>query len=225
MEFLEATKAVLTALARYEVPLTIRLTKNDAALFKWLLNSRSLFQRCKARGRPKDGLLIYQSFEKTFELDGHFWLQYGLYCRRLGQDSLAMDYLKKSIQAYPGNPFAIHALADLKLRVATKESVPSLVAEKYISEAVEVLLSLDARQDSKSDLYPIATLGTGHIDALVRRGLDNEARIAAQRYFDRTQELLRNTSSSKLERVRNSLLTYLSTDVWNPASFAEMSWE
>ena len=223
--FLDAVRAILTALSRYEVPLTIRLTKNDSALFKWLLSARSLFQRCNARGTPAEGLSIYEHFEKTFELDGHFWLQYGLYCRKLGQDESAIEYLNKSIQAYPGNSFAIHALADLKLRVAVRESVSTSVAAKYIGEAVEDLLGLDARQDSKSDLYPIATLGTRHIAALLRLGREAEARAAAQRYFDRVQQLMRSASSAKLARLRNSLLAYASTGIWNPASFAEMPWD
>jgi hypothetical protein len=136
-----------------------------------------------------------------------------------------MEHLKNSIQAYPGNAFAIHALADLKLRVAAKQTVPSSLAEKYIGQAVEDLLNLDARQDSTSDLYPIATLGTRHIDVLIRLGHDSEARSAAQRYFDRTQQLLRDGSPAKLGRLRNSLLMYVSTGVWSPASFAEMPWD
>ena len=136
-----------------------------------------------------------------------------------------MEYLNKSIQAYPGNPFAIHALADLKLRVAARDSVSTSVAAKYIGQAVEDLLSLDARQDSKSDLYPIATLGTRHIAALRRLGREAEARSAAQRYFDRVQQLMRSASSPKLELLRNSLLTYVSTEIWNPANFAGMLWD
>jgi tetratricopeptide (TPR) repeat protein len=223
--FLDAVKAILTALSRYEVPHTIRLTKNDSALFKWLLSAKSLYKKCNARGSPEKGLSIYQCFEKTFELDGHFWLQYGLYCRKLGEDEAALEYLKKSIQAYPGNAFAVHALADLKLRVATKASVSTSVAETYISEAVEDLLNLDARQDSRSDLYPIATLGTRHIAALLHLGREAEAQSTAQRYFDRVQQLMRSASSPKLERLRKSLLIYASTGIWSPASFAAMPWD
>jgi tetratricopeptide (TPR) repeat protein len=159
-EFLESVKSILWALARYEAPLITRLTKNDASLFRWLLNNRSLYRRCSRRERSEDGLAIYESFEKAFELDGHFWLQYGLYCRRLGKLDRAMTYLNQSVQAYPQNIYAIHALADLKLQAAADLNCPPSTAQNYINEAIEELLKLDARQSTEHGAvcaFPLAS--------------------------------------------------------------------
>jgi hypothetical protein len=220
-EFLESVKSILGALARYEPPLTTRLTRNDASLFRWLLNNRSLHRRCSRRGQSEDGLAIYESFEKAFELDGHFWLQYGLYCRRLGKVDRAMVYLNKSVEAYPQNPYATHALADLKLRVAADLSCPSTTAQTYINEAVEELLKLDARLSSEYDIYPIVTLGTRHLQALIVRGKQDEARLAAKRYFDRAQALARWAPTRALEQLKQSLLLYSSTGAWSPIDYDE----
>jgi tetratricopeptide (TPR) repeat protein len=218
--FLESAVSILDVLSHYESPLTAHLTRNDALLFRWLLNSKSLYNRCKKKGNAQDGLLVYEKFEKAFELDGHFWLQYGLYCRKLGKYDRAMTYLNKSVEAYPQNPFAIHALADLKLLVAADLSVPTVLAQSYIEEAVAGLIGLDARSDVVGvDIYPIVTLGTRHLQALISRGLEDQARAAAKPYFERAQELGRRSPLPVLEQLKRSLLLYHSTGDWVPVVY------
>jgi hypothetical protein len=52
---------------------------------------------------------VYADFEVDFQLDGHYWLQYGLFLSKIGELDNAHEMMRRSIQAYSNNPFAIHA--------------------------------------------------------------------------------------------------------------------
>jgi len=212
--YLQAVIAILTALSRYQVPLITSLSRIDAQLFKYLLNYRSLMRRARAQGRPKAALKVYERFEKAFEQDGHFWLQYALYVRNVGDVARALDLLDKSIQAYPDNPQAIHARADLKLRIAAEPITSHELAQAYIDEAVADLLRLDARQDARADLYPIVTLADKHVGALIRRGRTAEAKERARGYFAQVRERERIFRAPILSRLMANLLKFATTGVW-----------
>lgn len=217
--YLHAIQLILDGLSKYNVPLIKHLNKNDAALFKWLLNYRSIYKRCKQHELPWRGLGIYENFEKTFELDGHYWLQYGLYARRLGDYDRSMSYLKKSVEAFPENAFAIHALADLKLLVAADLNLTAVHAQILIEEAVADLLRLDARTDLGADVYPIITLATRHMQALVSRGQKQQAIEKAKVYFSKISHVEKLVSATIIRDVRNSLILYTTTGVWNPVKY------
>jgi len=213
-DYLVAVEAILSVLARYQVPLITSLSRLDAQLFKYLLNHRTLFRRSRTVGIPGAGLALYEKFEKAFEQDGHFWLQYGLYARGLGKTQMALDLLDKSIQAYPENPQAIHARADLKLRLASDPDVSDARANSMIEEAVADLLSLDARDNSRTDLYPLVTLADRHVFALMKRHQSSKAKECARRYFAQVQERERHVNAPILSRLKANLLKYVTTGVW-----------
>lgn len=207
--YLEAIERVLEALSQYDVPVIKHVTKNDAALFKELLNYRSLHKRCSKIGQARDGLYIYQRFEKAFELDGHFWLQYGLYCRQIGRIESSLEYLKRSVDAYPENIFAIHALADIKLDLALSDSISNQQATTFLHEAAETLMKLDARDSASRDYYPIATLATKHVAGLHSRSSVEDAVHAARQYFTRVQYLSKFNDQPVLEALKIHLAKYI----------------
>ncbi|HWA89023.1 MAG TPA: SIR2 family protein [Rhizomicrobium sp.] len=217
--FLEALNSLLTMLSRYKVPLLSSLSRADAQLFKFLLNHRTLLRRCRAAGEQTMGLAVYEKFEKAFELDGHFWLQYGLYCRSLGRLSDALRFMSKSIDAFPENPAAIHAVADLKLRLAADPSVSDAIAHRYIEEAVPQLLRLDAKQDGRTDLYPIVTLADRHIHALLMRKQPERAREVARRYFPRIQEHERAFGAHILRQLMTNVMKFVTNGIWTQTDY------
>ncbi len=109
--------AVLSTFRKYENPIVKSVNRLDSTLFRFLLNNSFVYEQAKRRGNAFAGKEIYNSFEIDFQLDGHFWLQFGLFLTLCDEFDEALGMLKKSIQAYPDNAFAVHAYARLRLQV------------------------------------------------------------------------------------------------------------
>lgn len=160
-------KAMLFTFTKYQIPVTKHVSRPEAALFRFLLNREFVRERDIRGGNKFAGLDIYSEFEIHFQLDGHFWLQYGLYYQRIGDFQNAIDMLDKSIQAYPGNAFAIHARAQERLFQARNRAVYDSETRKLISDAVVDLERLSANPLLEIDQYPLVTLGNLHTIALI----------------------------------------------------------
>ena len=102
---------ILGTYTRYKVPIVKNVSRMDSILFKFLLNHNFTSDLARRRHAREEGRAIYEKFEVEFQLDGHFWLQYGQYLVSIGQDEEALSVLSKSIQAYADNPYAVHAYA------------------------------------------------------------------------------------------------------------------
>ncbi|MBZ9909711.1 SIR2 family protein [Mesorhizobium sp. BR115XR7A] len=221
-------ETVLAAMVRYYVqftsPIIRNLTSHDAQLFKYLLNSNNIYQIFATAGDKSGAVKFYAQFEVLLQLDGHFWLQYALLLRRLGRQQEALEMLGRSIEAFPGNRYAQHALAQQKLIVAAHHDMFTTSTQKLIDEAVTTLMerhhSMGAeRLKGALDEYPIVTLGYYHIDALMSHSQVDKAVAAAKLYFSEVDGLLKKYSDPILMELRTRLLTLASTSEWRRLSY------
>jgi tetratricopeptide (TPR) repeat protein len=182
-------------------------------LFKFILNHNFVGDLARRRNQVEEGLRVFQSFEIVFQLDGHFWLQYGQYLVMFGELEPALHALEKSIAAYPENIFAVHALADLQLRVAYNREIYDATTVALIGDAVETLQGLHIAQSVETDFYPIVTLADRHVSALIKHGQGKPARSAAQRYFHLIQGMRR--TNAQIDRARDRLAHYITHGTWD----------
>lgn len=204
-ETLNVVEAILEEFTKYEVPIVRRANREDAQLFKYLLNHEFLHKLSKQASDTDTALAVYRRFESDFQLDGHFWLQFGQFLDLSGDLISAHEKLRRSVEAYPDNLFAQHALARIKLRIAAKRTSYDAEARKLIDEAVDVLVGQDNREPLDIDEYPIVTLAKFHIAALTKLGQDQECQRVARKYLERLVELERTSSDSRVFRARREL--------------------
>lgn len=214
VDVIDAVTRILTQFTKYKVPIIRSVPRLDAALFKFLLNHNFIYELAQVHGVKEDGLKIYQLFEIPFQIDGHFWLQYGLYYDALGRLGEAESMLRKSIQAYPENAFAEHALARLRLRIAARGETNDLEADRLIGEAVSSLNALDVRDPTVMDEYPVVTLSIFHLDALLKRGKEDEAKVHARDYLSRLKYMERRTTGESVKGAIEQLTIFLTTGDW-----------
>ncbi len=204
---------------RFDIPVIKHAGRADSTLFKHILNFRFLLERGKAVGEPDKGLDVFHRFEVPFQLDGHFWLQYGLLTRSLGDKRGATTLLQKSIDAFPDNPFAIHALAHAQLIEAADRHEYDHETKRLINEASDSLNRLLDQPQLKIDQYPIVTLANFHINALVVHNNAAEARKLSRRYYEIISALESSVSSYEVRDAKARLLKFVSTGLWVPAPY------
>lgn len=205
-----AIESLLNSFKVYTHPVVKNLTRNDAMLFKSIINHKFLAD--VFRGDKLQIFSIYSKFEKSLENDGLFWLQYGLAKRDFKEQPDALDLLQTAYNAYPHDHTA-HALAQQKLILATSPSLTLEQAKAHLSEAITMLGKLDQILES-DDTYPIVTLAEGHVAAL--RLLDSEAnaRVKAKEYFDILEKRFRTLVTPRLTNAKDKLFKFASTGVW-----------
>jgi tetratricopeptide (TPR) repeat protein len=211
---LSALTEILRTYNKYEAPVVRSVMRTDATLFKFIMNHNFIKEVARGRGRAAEGLRVYSEFEVDFQLDGHYWLQYGQYLKELGQFDEALIMLQRSIRAYPDNPYAVHAFAEVQLAVARRRPSYDAVTVQLIGEAVKTLLELDSTPGSEWDLYPIVTLAQEHVGTLRKHGQMEPARRAASQYFERLQLLERRISAVPLLRAKERMLQFAATGEW-----------
>lgn len=217
----DAEVEILRTYTKYSVPIVKNVKRLDGLLFKFLLNHNFIGDLARRRNEIEEGLRIFESFEIEFQLDGHFWLQYGQYLVMFGELEPALSALEKSIDAYPENGFAVHALADLQLRVAYDRSIYDANTIALIGDAVRTLEGLHAAQGVETDFYPIVTLADWHISVLIKHGQEKSASSAARRYF-KLIETMRRTDM-QIDRARERLAHYITHGTWGKPSQNDQS--
>ena len=213
-EIVDVITDLLITYTKYALPIVRNVDRLDALLFKFLLNHNFVADLAKRRADMDEGERIYSTFDIAFQLDGHFWLQYGEYLVEKNALESALKALNKSIQAYPNNPYAVHAYADVQLRVAERREMYDAVTVQLIGEAVEALETQQAAHDAESDQYPIVTLANRHVGALLRHGQRALAEQVAKRYFNDLEDLARRNSSMQIRLARERLARYLTLGSW-----------
>jgi tetratricopeptide (TPR) repeat protein len=153
----KVVKGLLGAFAAYRVPIARYAGRNEAYLFKSILNHRFLADML--RGQADLIVDVYRSHEKVFQEDGLFWLQYGLALRDLDLQEDALSKLETSFAAYP-SVHAEHALAQQKLIMARRTDTKAK-AYTLLAEAKDALDRLDQVRELV-DTYPLVTLSEGH---------------------------------------------------------------
>ncbi len=182
------------------------MNKKDGVLFKFMLNHDFIYDVARQHRCVRRGLEVYENFEIEFQMDGHFWLQYGLYMLKLDRHDDALRLLRHSIGAYPENTFAQHALAHLQLRLAFFRTSIDREGEELIAEAVSALESLAARETLAAggpvipDTYPLVTLAQDHVAVLAKHGSIKEARKYAADYHERLQTMERTFPQPAIKR-------------------------
>lgn len=214
---------ILRNFTKYRIPIVKTVGRLDAVLFKFLLNHNLNADLAKRRHGKLEGRRIYETFEVEFQLDGHFWLQYGQYLVTIGEKEEALSVLGKSIDAYSNNPYAVHAFADLQLRVAAKRPHYDSETAKLIGDAVKTLTEQHGYLSWDSDQYPIVTLAEKHINALIRHKKDPEARQAANLYFEDIQRMSQHNSARPLQIAKERLAHYVTTGRWYSSALPNLA--
>jgi len=207
-DFTSAICNILRAYSKYEIPIIRRVNRTDGHLFKTIMNADFIWRVAKIHNRPQDGLEIYRNFELDFQLDGHYWLQYGLYFLKLNNFKDSRKMLERSIEAYPENQFAQHALAHLKLRIVAQSATLDASVRRMLDDAVSALEEL-ALSSYAFDNYPVVTLSMGHVAALATHNEKAEAREQARKYHSRLQRARRLVDNEALKRAENAMLRYV----------------
>jgi tetratricopeptide (TPR) repeat protein len=208
-DFVSAACDILDVYAKFEIPVIRKVNRVDGHLFKFLLNADFVYRMGLVHGNPDAGRIIFERYEIDFQLDGHFWLQYGLFLIKLNKYEDSLQALKRSIEAYPENPFAQHALAHLKLRIALHRQSVDTATEQLIGEAVESLEILHTRSTPSDDQYPLVTLAMVHVQVLATHGKHAEARTLARKYHGMLQEMGRRISNGAITRAEHAMLRYV----------------
>ena len=214
-ELMACIVGYLKYFTRFNMPVILKLGRQKGKLFKFLLNYNWL-RRMFPRGRGIVAERVYSFVEREYQLDGHYWLQRGLFYRNRGQYEVARDYFEKSIQAYPKNWFARHALAQQKLNDAARASVPNnAVSTRDVDQAVREL-NQQSEQRRGSDEYPLVTLSQFHPEVLVRWGREGEARRVAREYYERLRVFQRGLSYTdrELQEAMTNCLMLATTGKW-----------
>ena len=214
-------ETILLYFAQFEMPVIRQVSKSDGQLFKYSVNNSTLYELFNARGQRQEGVKLYRKYLLEFQLDGHYWLQLGLYQRRLGKHEDAFASFQQSIAAYENNPFAHHALAHQKLIVAATATQYGAREKAYVEQAVGYLIERHYAQSvrrvaSEFDEYPIVTLGRYHINVLVKHGLTDEAVKNAKKYFAMAQDMRPGEGDSMVEQLKASLLGFVLSGEWQP---------
>ena len=155
----------------------------------------------------EDILDIYSCFEKTFENEGLFLLQYGLALRAFEEHPQALEKLRVANQAFPDSHHIEHALAQQRIILACR-GADETKAMGYFSEAEVVLRRLNNVNDKSFDRYPIITLSEGHVRILDNFGHNKEARVIAKQYYNEISKNKNVASDSRLGKTLSNLLKF-----------------
>ncbi|WP_334323371.1 P-loop NTPase [Gilliamella apicola] len=210
LNFLQHTIiAYIKAFSDYEKPVAKHISSKEAAIYKGLVNFKVLNKYLK--NNKKLILDIYLMFEKKFELDGLFLLQYALALRSFDLQDHALSKLRIARDAYPESPHIEHAFAQQLLILAEQivHENPNRALD-YLEQAKNILQGLSLLDKNKSDRYPLLTLSVGHIKILHNVGQEEEARILSKKYYDQIarQFHFQRQYNEKIESTLSFLMSY-----------------
>lgn len=212
---IDVINAYIQAFSVYQFPIVKNISRNEGSIYKSLVNAKSLNKLLK---NNKESILsVYQNFEKVFENEGLFLMQYGLALRAFEDNDAAYEKLRIAHQAFPESTHIEHALAQQRIILACQESDETL-AMSYFTEAESTLNRLNSAKLKVFDLYPIITLSEGHVKLLDHFGHKDNAKIIAKHYHD---TLSKNSNYANNHRVRqtiNVLRKYYVTGRWEDVS-------
>lgn len=206
----KAATALLESFSVYPHPVSTSLDRNDQTIFKSVFNHR--FLKSILRDDMQEVVSFYQQFEKIYETDGLFWLQYGLAMRSFDRQEEALAIIQTAYNAYP-HDHTTHALGQQMLILAASDDVAVTDARKHLIDAIKLLDGLDGVLRSE-DTYPIVTLAEGHVNALRRLDGIPAARIKAGEYIQLLDRRLRGGYESRLDEARIKLFAFSATGAW-----------
>lgn len=154
----KAIRGLLLAMTRNKKPISKNMSRNDVMLFKLAINHNFLGNYFHGN---KDKIIgIFKDFEKFFELDGLFYLQYGLALRDMNLHDPALRKLQSAVDSWAMKQTE-HAYAHQLLICALHSQRE--IAYRNLELAKEILLRLDARHIEDDTDYPLVTLAEHHV--------------------------------------------------------------
>ena len=211
-DFLVVVKALISAFAEYPTPVVREIGKVEGLIFKSNINHRYL----KEMLHSDQAMIVsfYESFEKRFEQDGLFWLQYGLALRDMHRQPEALEKLQTAYNAYRIE-HTEHAFAQ-QLLIMAIECNDEPRALGYLSEAKIMLDRLDKQPLRDDDSYPIVTLSEGHAKIIRKYQGDGRAREIAKTYANILGNRLKAMpGNERLKASFHLLTTYATTGKWD----------
>jgi energy-coupling factor transporter ATP-binding protein EcfA2 len=207
-ELCKVIKAYIEAFSVYSVPIVPNISKQEAKVYKHLVNAKTL---SKLLNNDEELILsVYRKFEKIFESDGLFLMQYGLALRNFNQSKPAYEKLRIAFEAYD-SPHVEHALA-LQRIILSLEEEEEVVAQSYFTMAEESLTRLDKSDIRVYDKYPIIALSEGHIQFLDRFNRTSEAKIHAKIYFDKMDK--KSNFEPRMQKAKEKMMRYYLHGRW-----------
>lgn len=203
----------ITAFSDYTKPIAKYILSNkEAVIYKGLVNFKFLNKHLK---NDKELILqIYLKFEKKFELDGLFLLQYGLALRSFNQHDDALSKLRIARDAYPESPHIEHAFAQQLLIIAEKRALMNEPDKEfvldYLNQAINILKSVSESINNKSDKYPLLTLSFGHIKIIRILGDVAKSKELARNYYNEISSKFyyQKKSNTNIKNTLNNLMRY-----------------
>lgn len=197
----EALRALLMAMTRNERPISKNLPRSELMLFKLSINHnfiKNLLHNIKDFIIP-----IFEDFEKHFELDGLFYLQYGLSLRNFEMHDRALSILRSATDAWAMKQTE-HAYAQQLLicaKLAGKEN-----AYRNLEEAREILLRLDTKYIEDDSDYPLVTLAEHHVDLVKKFDTQDELTRIADYYIRALTERKRTSNNYRITDAIKKIL-------------------
>lgn len=202
--------ALLKAFSVYRSPILASVGRNVSTLFKLNVNHNFLINMLE--GDTKSVLEIYEQFEKPFQSDGLYWLQYGLALRDAEAHDRALEVFRTARSAYAIDQTE-HALAQQQLILAEMAGSKTR-AYALLGEAKEILSRLDEEARSSND-YPIVTLSEHHTAIVRRFDGDTSARELARKYANMIGlRMKRSGGNPRLRAAWKKLATYGTSGRW-----------
>lgn len=207
--------AYLQSFSVYKFPLARNISRSDFAIYKHLSNNKTL--RKYFRGDKNLVISLYKQYEKEFEQEGLFLLQYSLALRSYGCLDSALEKVLLAHYAFPGSHHIEHALAQTKLIIACNTGNKQ-EAFALFSEAQEVLQGLQAAAESNRyadyDSYPLVTLVESHIQLLITHSCQSEAIEFAKHYYNKINKNRKLEQDQKVNILKSNLLHFYSSGNW-----------
>ena len=212
----EAIVSLLTVFTAYDVPVVRSVSRSEYELFKRTVNNR--FLRSILREAQETIVGVYRSFEKPFEQDGLFWLQYGLALRHFGRQREAFEKLRTAVEAHP-QTHTRHAFAQQQFIMAQREP-GSAEAENWAHEARDTLETLWQQADL-DDSYPIVALAKGHTAYVQATSGPVAARVLARTYANRVYKPFKVSNERVLGDTWSWLTQYAIDGEWTQPDLAK----
>ncbi|HEY8035434.1 MAG TPA: SIR2 family protein [Methylobacter sp.] len=208
---LKTIVAYIKAFSVYQFPIVKNISRNEASIYKHLVNAKFLKRLLK--NQKEVVLSVYERFEKVFENEGLFLMQYGLALRTFDRQPEAYEKLRIAHQAFPESAHIEHALAQQRIILACQEDNET-IAMAHFDEAERVLKRLNSSDIRVFDHYPIITLSEGHVKVLDKFGHIPQAKILAKTYHDSISKNSTINANGRVKQTLSNLAKYYINGVW-----------
>jgi len=192
----------------YDAPVLKNVPRDEALLYRSVINHR--FLKNILREDFDKIINLYRGFEKYFEADGLYWLQYGLALRDMGLHQDAYDKISTACIIH-SHPHTEHALAQQELLLALSYDSRDRALPLYI-KAKERLEKLN--RTLVNDSYPLVTLAEGALNFMLKfEGADVARRHVKEYANEISRRLKGSVADSRLQHCWKRITTFSVTGV------------